>query len=49
MAAAVGCLIVCVTTVDVDAAGHLVARLLCQTAGQGGSVAQTSLPLKNSL
>jgi len=37
---------VCVT---VDAAGHLVGRFLRQAAGQGGSVAQAGLPLKNSL
>ena len=45
MAAAVR-FIVCVA---VDGAGHLGARLLCQAAGQGGPVAQTGLPLKNSL
>ena len=44
---AAGWFIVCVAAVD--AARHLGARLLSQAAGQGGSVAQTSLPLKNSL
>ena len=44
--AAAGRFSVCVT---VDAAGHLVGRFLHQAAGQGGSVAETCLPLENSL
>ena len=31
------------------AARHLVGWFLCQAAGQGGSVAETCLPLENSL